>query len=79
MIVCDTTENTVRQGYCYTCLTTGGYFGRVTKELNETFKDVAPISPPCGVLLYMTCIHMLATAAGAFYKAEVWKGPCPCI
>ena len=31
-IVCDTTENTVRQGYCYTCLVIGGgYFGRVAK------------------------------------------------
>ena len=32
-IVCDTTGNTVRQGYCYTCLAIagGGYFGRVTK------------------------------------------------
>ena len=32
-IVCDTTECTVRQGYCYTCLAIGGeYFGRVTKH-----------------------------------------------
>ena len=30
-IFCDSTENTVRQGYCYTCLAIGGYFGRVTK------------------------------------------------
>ena len=30
-IVCDTTGNTVRQGYCYTCLAIGGYFGQVTK------------------------------------------------
>ena len=29
-IVCDTTGNAVRQGYCYTCLAIGGYFGRVT-------------------------------------------------
>ena len=37
-IVCDTTGNTVRQGYCYTCLTIGGgYFGRVTKpKISET-------------------------------------------
>ena len=35
-IVCDTTGNTVRQRYCYTCLAMGGggYFGRVTKALN---------------------------------------------
>ena len=32
-IVCDTTEKTVRQGYCYTCLAIGGggYCGRVAK------------------------------------------------
>ena len=30
-IVCDTRGNTVRQGCCYTCLTIGGVFGRVTK------------------------------------------------
>ena len=24
----------MRQGYCYTCLAIGGYFGRVTKVLN---------------------------------------------
>ena len=31
-IVCDTTGNTVRQGYCYTCLAIGGYFGRVIQK-----------------------------------------------
>ena len=31
VIVCNATENTVRQGYCYTFLAIGGYFGRVTK------------------------------------------------
>ena len=31
-IVCDNTGNTVRQGYCYTCLGIGGYFGQVTKS-----------------------------------------------
>ena len=30
-MVCDTTGNTVQQGYCYTCLKIGGYFGRLTK------------------------------------------------
>ena len=25
-IVCDTTGNAVRQGYCYTCLAIGGVF-----------------------------------------------------
>ena len=34
-IVCDTTGNTVRQGYCYTCLAIGGYFGRVTKTQGQ--------------------------------------------
>ena len=41
-IVCDTTGNTVRQGYCYTCLAIGGgYFGRVTKD--EVFQGHWPI------------------------------------
>ena len=32
-IICDTTGNAVRQGYCYTCLAIGvGYFGRVTNQ-----------------------------------------------
>ena len=35
-IVCNTTGNTVRQGYCYTCLAIGGYFGRVTKPSGQT-------------------------------------------
>ena len=30
-IVCDTTENTVQQGFCETCHAIGGYLGRVTK------------------------------------------------
>ena len=35
-LVCDTTENKVRQWYCYTCLAIGrgGYFGRVTKDVH---------------------------------------------
>ena len=36
-IVCDTTGNTVRQGYCYTCLAIGGgFFGRVTKSVSSS-------------------------------------------
>ena len=31
MIVRDAAGNMVRQGYCYTCLAMGGYFGRVTQ------------------------------------------------
>ena len=38
-IVCDTAGNTVRQGYCYTCLAMGGgSFSWVTKRLE---KDVS--------------------------------------
>ena len=40
--VCDTTGNTVRQGYCYTCLAIGGgFFGRVTKVM----QPVRMVSP----------------------------------
>ena len=39
-IVCNTTENTVRQRYCYTCLAMGGgYFGRATKSLSVPCPD----------------------------------------
>ena len=42
-IVCDTTGNTVREGYCYTCLAIGGgYFGRVTKSYSETLACLGP-------------------------------------
>ena len=47
-IVCDATENTVRQGYCYTCLAIGGGGGISVGSLSwshKMFSDLLGHSP----------------------------------
>ena len=44
-IVCDTTGNTVRQGYCYTCLAIGGGVFRSGHEVGS-WKTGLAVSVP---------------------------------
>ena len=44
-MVCDSAGNTVRQGYCCTCLAIGGYFGRVTKDPGNLLNLIFVIGP----------------------------------
>ena len=48
VIVCNTSENTVQQGYCYTCIRDRGYFGGVTKWIEfhgRGFLSPSPLLP----------------------------------